>query len=238
MDYRRAREQYGGIHFHDSDLLDAGWDVGFAFEVPADLPSGVYAARLRTITSEDYVPFFVRPPRGTATADIAFLAPTVSYLAYAGTGGTGFQPMSLYSTHTDGSGVAYSSRLRPITNMRPKIDTRNPWQFMADTHLVDWLDVKGFTVDVVTDHDLHAEGAALLEPYNVVLTGTHPEYYSWEMFHGHAVVPRAGRPADVHGRQRLLLGDAGRPDRARSSRCGGATAPSTGKERRARATTA
>ena len=120
MDYRRAREQYGAIHFHDSDLLDAGWDVGFAFEVPADLPSGVYAARLRTITSEDYVPFFVRPPRGTATANIAFLAPTVSYLAYAGTGGTGFQPMSLYSTHTDGSGVAYSSRLRPITNMRPK----------------------------------------------------------------------------------------------------------------------
>ena len=28
-----------------------------------------------------------------------------------------------------------------------------------------------------------------------------------------AVVPGAGRPADVHGRQRLLLGDAGRPDR-------------------------
>ena len=184
MDFRRAPEQYGAIHFHDDDLLDAGWDVGFAFEAPAGLPSGVYAARLRTITSEDYVPFFVRPPRGTATANIAFLAPTVSYLAYAGTGGTGFQPMSLYSTHTDGSGVAYSSRLRPITNMRPKIDTRNPWQFMADTHLVDWLEVKGFTVDVVTDHDLHAEGAALLEPYNVVLTGTHPEYYSWEMLQG------------------------------------------------------
>ena len=184
MDYRRAREQYGAIHFHDDDLLDAGWDVGFALEVPADLRSGVYAARLRTTTSEDYVPFFVRPPHGTATAKIAFLVPTVSYLAYAGTGGTGFQPMSLYSTHTDGSGVTYSSRLRPITNMRPKIDTRNPWQFMADTHLVDWLEVKGFTVDVVTDGDLHTEGAALLEPYNVVLTGTHPEYYSWEMLQG------------------------------------------------------
>ena len=184
MDYRRAREQYGAIYFHDDDLLDAGWEAGFAFEAPADLPSGVYAARLRTITSEDYVPFFVRPPHGTATSKIAFLVPTVSYLAYAGTGGTGFQPMSLYSTHTDGSGVTYSSGLRPITNMRPKIDTRNPWQFMADTHLVDWLEVKGFTVDVITDHDLHAEGAALLEPYNVVLTGTHPEYDSWEMLQG------------------------------------------------------
>ena len=184
MDYTRARAQYGAIYFHDDDLLDAGWDVGFGFEVPAGLRSGVYAARLRTTTSEDYVPFFVRPPRGTATADIALLIPTFSYLAYGSTGPVRPRRMSLYSAHTDGSGVTYSSRLRPITTIRPKIDTRNPWQFMADTHLVDWLEVKGFTVDVITDDDLHAEGAALLEPYNVVLTGTHPEYYSWEMLQG------------------------------------------------------
>ena len=49
---------------------------------------------------------------------------------------------------------------------------------MADTHLIDWLEVKGFEVDVITDEDLHFEGAALLKPYKVVLTGTHPEYYS------------------------------------------------------------
>lgn len=184
MDYTRAREQYGAIYFHDDDLLDAAWDVAFEFEVPTGLRSGVYAARVRTTTSEDYVPFFVRPPRGTATADIALLTPTVSYLAYAGTGGSGFGQMSLYSTHTDGSGVHYSSRLRPITNMRPKVATRMPWQFMADTHLVDWLEATGFTVDIITDTDLHREGAALLEPYNVVMTGTHPEYYSWEMLQG------------------------------------------------------
>ena len=35
--------------------------------------------------------------------------------------------------------------------MRPKINTNNPWQFMADTHLVDWLEVKGFAVDVIDD---------------------------------------------------------------------------------------
>ena len=216
MDYTRARAQYGAIYFHDDDLLDSRWDVGFAFEVPESLRSGVYAARLRTTTSEDYVPFFVRPPRGTATADIALLIPTVSYLAYAGTGGGGgfgSRTMSLYSTHTDGSGVTYSSRLRPITNMRPKIDTRNPWQFMADTHLVDWLEVQGFTVDVITDIDLHAEGAELLGRYNcgadgdasgVLLVGDAP---------GDADLSRAGWPPDVHGGQRLLLGDAGRPDR-------------------------
>jgi N,N-dimethylformamidase len=181
MDFKQAREQYGAIYFHDDDLADAGWDVGFELRIPDDLASGIYAARLQTATSEDHVPFFVRPPRGTTTARIAFLVPTFSYLAYGRTGQEGAGQLSLYSTHADGSGITYSSALRPITNMRPKITTRNPWQFMADTHLIDWFDAKGFAVDVITDHDLHREGPALLEPYNVVLTGTHPEYTSVQM---------------------------------------------------------
>lgn len=195
MNYKRAPEQYGAIYFHDDDLLDASWAADFEFEVPAGLPSGIYAARLRAGTSEDYVPFFVRPSRGASTADIALLIPTVSYLAYGTTGETvpGERTMSLYSTHTDGSGVTYSSRLRPITNMRPNMEW-GPWQFEADTHLVDWLDEKGFDVDVITDHDLHFEGLELLEPYNVVLTGTHPEYYSGKMFKDvRAYVEQGGR---------------------------------------------
>ena len=66
---------------------------------------------------------------------------------------------------------------------------------MPDTHIVDWLEVKGFTVDVITDQDLHFEGAAVLAPYKAVVTGTHPEYYSWPMMEGHADVPRKGRAA-------------------------------------------
>ena len=181
MDFKQARDQYGAIYFHDDDLVDADWDAGFELQVPDDLASGIYAARLRTADNEDYAPFFVRPRRGAATARIAFLVPTFSYLAYARTGREGEGQLSLYSTHADGSGITYSSALRPITNMRPKITTRNPWQFMADTHLIDWFDAKGFAVDIITDHDLHHEGLSLVEPYNVVLTGTHPEYTSTEM---------------------------------------------------------
>lgn len=194
MDYRRARDQYGAIYFHDDDLEDARWEVGFELKLPADLKSGVYAARLRTDTAEDYVPFFVRPRKGTSTANIALLIPTFSYLAYGATGTSGFGILSNYSHHTDGSGIGNSSRLRPITNMRPKINTRNPWQFMADTHLVDWLEVKGFAVDVITDQDLNFEGAALLAPYRVVVTATHPEYYSAPMLDGlHAYLQKGGR---------------------------------------------
>ena len=195
MDYKRARQQYGAIYFHDDDIDDARWDAGFEFRVPDTLKSGLYAARLRAGSFEDYIPFTVRPRKGRpTTAKIAFLVPTFSYLAYGGTGTSAFRPLSLYSRHSDGSGVCYSSRLRPITNMRPKIQTNNPWQFMADTHLVDWLEVKGFEVDFFTDEDLHFEGAALFAPYKAVVTATHPEYYSLEMLNGlRTFLDRGGR---------------------------------------------
>jgi N,N-dimethylformamidase len=94
--WRQKPEHYGAIHFHDDDLYDAGWESDFAFTVPADMQSGVYAARLAIEgpdgeaadgTGEDYVPFFVRPPRGPAgrkgRPKLAFLAPTAAYMAYA-----------------------------------------------------------------------------------------------------------------------------------------------------------
>ena len=61
-------EEYSAIHFHDDDLDDCGWQTDFAFTIPADLPSGVYAARLRAGEDEDHLPFVVSPPPGTATA--------------------------------------------------------------------------------------------------------------------------------------------------------------------------
>jgi len=82
-DFKQDPAQYGAIHFHDDDLIDAGWDPDFELTIPEDMDSAVYAARLRADGDEYYVPFFVRPKQGTSTADLAFLAPTNSYLAYA-----------------------------------------------------------------------------------------------------------------------------------------------------------
>ena len=217
LNFSRAPKEYGGIHFHDDDLEDAGWEVDFQLEVPEEMKSGVYAARLRTGDSEDYVPFFVRPKKGRATAGIAFLAPTLSYMAYANEHGMAdpvylrltapphlkgaqypAQPQdryiveqglsSLYDRHTDGSGVCYSSRLRPILNMRPKYYMSllggYPHQFNADLHLLDWMEAKGHQYDVITDEDLHWKGRELLAPYRVIVTGTHPEYWSGPMLKG------------------------------------------------------
>jgi N,N-dimethylformamidase len=205
--FQHARQEYGAIHFHDDDLEDAGWDTDFTLTIPAQWKSGVYAARLRSADSEEYIPFFVRPKRGTASARIAFLIPTASYLAYANIQlrlPSALAPhqkssppvrednyivanrlLSLYDLHSDGSGVCYSSRLRPILNMRPKVRTRalgSPHLFPADLHLTDWLEAKGYAYDVITDEDLHQEGLELLAPYRVILTGSHPEYWSGAMF--------------------------------------------------------
>ena len=74
--FRLAPREYGAIYFHDDDVEDVGWEPDFQFTIPPDLPSGVYAARLRAGDDEDYLPFCVRPPRGTATSRIAVLMPT------------------------------------------------------------------------------------------------------------------------------------------------------------------
>ena len=44
----------------------------------------------------------------------------------------------------------------------------------------------------MTDEDLHGEGAALIEDYRVVLTGTHPEYVSWEILDALEAYRKAG----------------------------------------------
>ena len=218
VDFSGAPEQYNSIHFHEDDLEDAGWETDFAFEVPADLPSGAYAAWLQSTAgeAEDYVPFFVRPKRGTTSAAIAFLAPTLSYRVYANhqfnnpdrialmdLGDEADSSvardqymcanklLSLYDLHVDGSGVAYASLLRPQVDIRPKhtlpplsLGAGWPHQLNADLHLLDWLTVKGFDHDVVTDEDLHNEGTELLAPYRTVLTGSHPEYWTSAMLGG------------------------------------------------------
>jgi N,N-dimethylformamidase len=99
---------------------------------------------------------------------------------------------STYNRHRDGSGICYSSRLRPVLTMRPRyltfLDARGSGlrHYPADTHLLDWLEVHGIAYDVVTDEDVEAEGAALLAPYATVLTGSHPEYHTARTLDAHA----------------------------------------------------
>ncbi|MEO3973505.1 N,N-dimethylformamidase beta subunit family domain-containing protein [Streptomyces sp. CAU 1734] len=212
LDFRAAPEEYGAVHFHEDDLADAGWDTSVTLTLPERLPSGVYAVRLRAGTPEgeaaDHIPLIVRPAAG-AEASAVLLMPTFTYLAYAnertihepgfvpdtGSGqrvvpgahdrAIGEHPeigKSLYDRHTDGSGVAHSSALRPILSMRPDYRTwmyGGPRHLSADLLLIGWLNSRlGAGFDVVCDHDLHEDPAGLLAGYRVVLTASHPEYHT------------------------------------------------------------
>jgi N,N-dimethylformamidase len=211
LDFRHAAAAYRAVHFHDDDLADAGWECDAVVPLPVDLPSGMYCVRLRCAGGEDHVPVFVRPAAGGPRNAVAFLAPTFTYVAYAnnrlpevvdyeGAGLTertvrlGFRDeqarahpefgLSTYDSHSDGSGVCYSSHLRPIPNMRWDFQSPivgGPRHFAADLLITTWLESLGVGHDVLSDHGLHERGTAELDGYRVLITGTHPEYWSGRM---------------------------------------------------------
>lgn len=209
--FRLNPGQYGGVHFHDDALTDCKWEPTVEWTVPKGLRSGVYALRLTTDGAEDHVPFFVRAEK--PKAPIAVLMSTFTYLAYANEhlayeapiaqAITAHTPiltkrdvdfvklnefgLSTYDHHSDGAGCCYSSYLRPILNIRPRFRLSAmgfPWALPADLSLIWWLEMAGYEYEILTDHDLHAEGAEALKPYNVVINCTHPEYYSERMMDG------------------------------------------------------
>lgn len=225
FDWKYAKKEYGAIHFHDDDVDDARWASDVEWTVPADgVKSRFYALKLTTSEGdEDYIPFWVVPKIGKEQSKIAVMVPTISYMAYANehvacnAGGAELfvyrvpimqhQNMflaehreyggSIYDTHTDGSGICLSSRLRPILSIRPKYDhflAQAPWQYPADLHLIYWLETMGYEYDVITDEDVTYDGLARLENYNVVITGSHPEHNTGTQLDAlHNYTQRGGR---------------------------------------------
>ncbi|MEA2948302.1 MAG: hypothetical protein QOI40_3632, partial [Alphaproteobacteria bacterium] len=94
--------------------------------------------------------------------------------------------VSPYNFHSDGSGVVMSTTRRPLIDKRvnqihlvdPSPDGSGLYWVAADSAITDLLTRRGIAFEVITDHDVHAEGAALLSNYDVVLTGQHPEYHT------------------------------------------------------------
>ncbi|BBG00937.1 MULTISPECIES: N,N-dimethylformamidase beta subunit family domain-containing protein [Pseudonocardia] len=213
-DFRAAPAEFDAVHLHEDDLADAGWDTDLTWAVPDDLASGVYALKLTAGDDVDRIPVVVTPRRHVAPTLVVL--PTWTYLAYANwrtyaefeTERLGIYGenrgiderdrwlvahpefgRSLYDTHDDGSGVCYSSRLRPIVNIRPDYytpTTRGFRHYAQDLLLLDWLDRRGEHYAVVTDDEIDAHGADLLRHYRVVLTGAHPEYCSAAMLDAYA----------------------------------------------------
>jgi N,N-dimethylformamidase len=210
MDWKHAPDEYGAIRFHADDLSNCGWQTSVHLKIPAEMASGVYGLRVDNGEGVDTIPFYVTVASEGKHARIAFLAPTLTYLAYANNARGNFSEAlaaraeawgayphnpdivtsfgaSTYNYHADGSGISLSSRLRPVLTMRPGYLTfmdehgSGLRHFSADSHLTNWLREKGFEFDVVTDEDLDERGVDALKHYDVVLTGSHPEYHTRRM---------------------------------------------------------
>jgi N,N-dimethylformamidase len=208
VDPRLAPGEYDAIHFHEDDLDDAGWSATALLNLPDGLTSGVYAVRARAGRACDRIPFFVVPAGRSGRPPIAFLAPTFTYLAYGNSmlgdhldyiaSGISGRPIeaserdrqlarhaefagSLYDLHADGSGRCYSSLRRPLFSFRPEWRSavqQAPRHLSADLYLMGWLEKIGHRFDAITDGLLDLEGQAAIEPYRVIVTGSHPEYVS------------------------------------------------------------
>lgn len=192
--------QWNAIHFHHDDLEDAEWPVATTVQLARELPAGLYAARLRTERHSDLVPFVVRGRAGARRSPVRLLLPTMTYLAYANE--PIFAPhvplhrgwwdewadhlglLSLYNWHADGSGVSLASARRPLLNMRPDYRywlTGCAHGLGLDLRLLRWLRAIDVDVEVLTDHRLDANPAETLEGAEVLITGSHPEYWTRRM---------------------------------------------------------
>jgi N,N-dimethylformamidase len=193
---------HSAIHFHADDIDDARWEPTAKIDLPTNLTSGVYAVRLRAWGGRraDLVPFAVASNGGSG-ARAALLLPTLSYQAYANLHPPEDPPhpldpldqlqlrrpdlgKSLYDKHADGSGVSMATMARPMLQCRPGYRS---WltgclrHFSADLYLVEWIAVKGVGIDIICDHDLDSDLGGALDVYDVVLTGSHPEYCTGRM---------------------------------------------------------
>ena len=198
-------EQYGAVHFHDDEMIDANWEISLEFTIPDTMKSGVYRVLLEGDGHSDSYPLMVRGRPGSR-ADVLFLVPTHTYTAYANERLAEFDlsaviahtvvlvedekyllatpefGKSCYDVHTDGSPVRYSSRRRCIVNTRPGYHN---WitdafrHFPADMYTLEFIERSGLTYEVATDDDVDSQGIELFSRYRTVITGGHPEYWTW-----------------------------------------------------------
>jgi len=199
-------DQYNALQFHEDDMVDCGWKYDLEFDLPPDIASGIYAVKLQAGAATEFIPLFVSSS-SSGTVPILFLVPTNTYLAYANDHLAAFDlsacmdhekivpddeqelfvnptlGRSIYDVHSDGTPVRYASRRRPLINVRPASTswlTGSYRHFAVDLYLLEWLERLGIEYHVATDEDVDKEGLDLFKRYRVVVTGSHPEYWSGE----------------------------------------------------------
>ena len=204
-DYHVVPNEYAAIQFHEDEMLDSNWEFDLEFNLPEDIPSGLYGVRLTAPGFEDCYPLFVAS-RPDQEADVLFLFSTNTYMAYANDRLASMGDIlskvmphelvipedekylhehdelgrSCYDTHSDGTPIRFSSRRRPILNVRPGYPNflSGYRHFPADMYLLEWVARSGLTFHIATDDDVETDGIDLFRRYKTIVTSCHPEYWT------------------------------------------------------------
>ena len=154
-----------------------GWSETFGLTVPPDWAPGLYSAACTDPAGSTCDVTFVVKPAPADRSSIAVLANANTWLAYNGWGG-----QSKYS------GLARTSFLRPMPAAAPHADMHLT---RGELWVLGWLEAQGHRPDVYTDLDFHTDGCDA-EQYACLVVGTHPEYWSTQMYDNAAAYLNAG----------------------------------------------
>jgi hypothetical protein len=156
-------------------LIDCGnWAVSASWTVPADAVSGLYFAKLSSVSDggESHILFVVRDD--TRHSDLLFQTSDTTWQAYNTYGGN-----SLYvGGPGNNPGRAYKvSYNRPITT-RGTTPANSP--FNAEYPMVRWLEANGYDVSYISGVDTDRSGGTILSPqsHKAFLSVGHDEYWS------------------------------------------------------------
>jgi hypothetical protein len=202
------RSRGHGLRFATEDLFDCQWNVSESYDIPPDLPPGVYVGRI--LYGADFshrydVAFLVRRAESKPQAKILVLCATNTWLAY----NVPFPKDPEVADWRDG-GHRVSVLNAPGFNMYNNYEhsraptyqmgTRMPWSVFPYMtlnssnlktpnfgHLVRgerplhvWLEQNGFDYDVASDLDLHRPN--ILNNYEIVVINGHSEYWSVQAY--------------------------------------------------------
>ena len=219
-------ERGHGLRLASDDLVDCRWEATHEFTVPADAESGIYVGRVTYTDEgepRNYdITFVVTPARGRPKAPILVLCATNTWLCYAttpfarNTAGPATWPRRAeglenshpdapaygsYVFHRNGQPSYYTGLSRPWPNASPyelydPAGTGFAQWVRLERELHVWLEASGYSFDVVSDFDLHAE-PDLLDGYRTVMVPGHNEYCSIPAWDGLDRYLRAGGTAIV-----------------------------------------
>lgn len=141
------------------------WPVTSVFAVPADWPSGYYAARFPTSVGTRHIFFLIREDQPGSQSRMVVVVSTHTYQAYNSYGDK--------SVYPSGS----PARSYRVSFDRPYHDDRGLGRFHEwDAPFLAWMTSEGRAFEVLADDDL--EDPAILANYDLVALVGHSEYWT------------------------------------------------------------